>query len=87
MTSAAQDTSPEAAAVYHHALMSRSPEERLRMTTRMWTTARRLVESSLRAEGVTDPGTLKIRTFLRFYSTDLDETTVARIVAWLRATD
>ena len=86
MTSHAQDTSPEAASVYHQALMSRYPEERLRMATRMWSTGRRLVESSLRAQGVTHPTALKVQTFLRFYSTDLDEATLARIVAWLRTT-
>jgi hypothetical protein len=86
MTIPASDTSPEAAAVYEQALMSRPAEERLRLATGMWATGRRLVESSLRAQGVTHPAALKVHTFLRFYARDLDEATLARVVAWLRTT-
>jgi hypothetical protein len=85
MNSSSHDTSLEADAVYRRAVMSRSPDDRLRMATAMWGTGKRLVESGLRAIGVTDPVELKIQTFLRMYATDFDEATRARIVARLRA--
>ena len=86
MNSSAHDTSLEADAVYRRAVMSRSPNDRLRMATSMWSAGKRLVESGLRAQGVTDPVELKVRTFLRIYATDFDRVTLDRIAARLRAT-
>jgi hypothetical protein len=85
MNTSAHDTSPDVEAAYRRAVMARSPEDRLRMATSMWGTGKRLVESSLRAQGVTDPLELKVQTFLRFYAPDFDEATLARMVARLRA--
>jgi hypothetical protein len=81
----ADDTSPAAEAAYQRAVMARSAEDRLRMAASMWNTGKRLVESGLRAQGVTDETDLKVRTFLRMYSTDFDSVTLARIASWLRA--
>jgi hypothetical protein len=81
----ADDTSPAAQAAYQRAVMARSAEDRLRMATSMWSTGKRLVESGLREHGVTDETELKVRTFLRMYSTDFDSVTLARIASWMRA--
>jgi hypothetical protein len=86
MTDVASDTSPEAEAIQRRLLMSHSGEERLRMATAMWDAAKRIVESSLRARGVTDPVELKVQTFRRIYAGDFDPDTLDRIVAWLRST-
>jgi hypothetical protein len=80
----ADDTSPAAEAAYQRAVMARSAEDRLRMATSMWSTGKRLVESGLRAQGVADDIELKVRTFLRMYSTDFESATLARIASWLR---
>ena len=85
MTLPAHDTSPAADAAYRRAVMARSPEDRLRIAARMWSTGKRLVESGLREAGVTDQTELKVQTFLRMYSSDFDSATLARIVARLRA--
>jgi hypothetical protein len=86
MTARAYDTSPEADAVLRRAVMARPPAERLRLATSLWATGKRLVEAGLRAEGVTDPVELKVRTFLRIYAADFDQATLSRIADRLRAT-
>lgn len=77
------DTSPEAASVQRTLIMSWSGSERLQAATAMWTTARRMVEASLRAEGVTDETQLRARVFRRIYRSDFDAATLNRIATWL----
>jgi len=84
MIPTADETSPNAEAAYQRAVMARSAEDRLRMATSMWQTGKRLVESGLRAQGVTDEVELKVQTFRRMYATDFDRATLARIESWLR---
>ncbi len=86
MNGAAHDTTPEAEAIQRRILMSRSGEERLRMSSAMWDAAKRLVESSLRAQGITDPVELRVQTFRRIYAGDFDSATLDRIGSWLRST-
>lgn len=85
MTTLPLDTTPDADAVYRRALQSFTPEQRLKMATQMWSTARRLVQSSLREQGITDPLELKVQTFLRIYASDFDQPTLNDIAARLRA--
>jgi hypothetical protein len=82
---ASHDTTPQAEAIQRRILMSRTGEERLRMATAMWDAAKRIVESSLRAQGITDPTELRVQTFRRIYAGDFDPDTLERITAWLRA--
>jgi hypothetical protein len=86
MTGETRDTSFEAEAIQRGILMARSGEDRLRMATAMWDAAKRLVESSLRARGITDPIDLKVQTFRRIYAGDFDPDTLDRITEWLRST-
>lgn len=67
------DTSAAARERQRENLMSRTPEERARMASRMSMAARRLVESSVRAALGPDAGEREVRrgVFLRFYGRDL----------------
>ncbi|MCX6546425.1 MAG: hypothetical protein NTV05_18705 [Acidobacteria bacterium] len=65
-------------------LAALTPQARLKMTAAMWVDGKRLVEASLRAQGVSDPMTLRVRTFRRIYASDFDAATMDRIVEQLR---
>jgi hypothetical protein len=60
-------------------LAALTPQARLRMMAAMWVDGKRLVEASLRAQGISDPLTLRIRTFRRIYASDFDAATMDRI--------
>ena len=60
-------------------LAALTPQARLRMMAEMWVDGKRLVEASLRAQGISDPMTLRVRTFRRIYALDFDAATMDRI--------
>ncbi|MGB5413192.1 MAG: hypothetical protein WBN01_00995 [Polyangiales bacterium] len=67
------DTAPVIENRYRKMLMRLTPEQRLLQTCRMFATAKRLAESSIRATsaGSMDDETLRRELFLRFYGTEV----------------
>lgn len=83
-----RDTPDEVERVYHRMLMQRSGEERLRMGSRMFDVARRIVRASLGDPDVSDSSPeMRVALFLRIYGDDFDPATRERIVAELRLTE
>jgi hypothetical protein len=80
------DTTPRAAALFHELMMRKSPQERVRMASSMFETARRIVLSSIRQNhpGIS-PTEERVQLFLRFYEADLTPAQVERYVAGIRA--
>jgi len=64
-------------------LMSRTPEERLAMATRMFATAKTLARAGLADGGPMSLAEERALLFLRFYGQDFDEADRARILAHL----
>lgn len=79
------DTTPEAAAVLARLLGTTTGVERLRMMSDMFDAARRLATAHIQAAGPVDPVTLRTRLFLQLHGPDLDERTIAGVVARLAA--
>ena len=75
------DTPPDVKKRFRTMMMSRTPEERLRMASRMFSTARALVLSGAGA----DEGNAGRREhlFLRFYARDFSESDRERILRYL----
>lgn len=70
------DTTPAVEQRYREMLMKLSPERRLIQSCRMFTTAKRLAESSIRSTqtaGTVDDETVRRELFLRFYGTEVPE--------------
>ena len=67
------DTAPVIEERYHEMLMRLTPEQRLRQTCRMFTTAKRLAESSIRATsaGAVNDEMLRRELFLRLYGREV----------------
>lgn len=77
------DTSSEMEARYRAMLLARSPEARVRMADSMFSSARRLVVTSiLAADPMASPAAIRRALFLRFYGHEFDDGTRARIAAW-----
>ncbi len=72
------DTSPDVEKRFRTMMASRTPEERLRMASRMFSTARVLVLSGAGAD-VSDGGRRQ-HLFLRFYARDFSESDCGRIL-------
>jgi len=70
------DTTPAMEQRYREMLMKLSPERRLIQSCRMFTTAKRLAESSIRSRqtlGKVDDDIVRRELFLRFYATEVPE--------------
>jgi len=70
------DTTPAVEQRYREMLMKLPPERRLIQSCRMFTTAKRLAETSIRSTHTTGPvddDALRRELFLRFYATDVPE--------------
>lgn len=81
-----KDTSHEMQRRFEQMLMSRPGEERVRMASSMYDTARRLVLASLRAEKPdATPADLRKGLFLRFYGRDFGPQETERILNILTA--
>lgn len=67
------DTAPTVEKRYREMLMRLSPEQRILQTCRMFTTAKRLAESSIQASSTRpmDEETLRRKLFLRLYGTEV----------------
>ena len=72
------DTSPDVEKRFRTMMASRTPEERLRMASRMFSTARALVLSGAGADE-SDAGRRQ-HLFLRFYARDFSESDCERIL-------
>lgn len=79
-----RDTSDVMSERYRKMLLSRSPEERLRMGFSMYDAAREIVKSALRDKfpGMA-PGDLKREIFLRFYGFEFGAGEKEKIIASL----
>ncbi len=83
-----RDTTPEMALRYRRALMSQTPQERLRQCCSMHQMAKALVLASLKAQlgdEVSDQA-LRCALFKRFYGADFGADERDRILAWLAKT-
>lgn len=81
------DTSPEMERRFREMLISRSPEDRLKMACSMHETARRLVIASLLQQNPNaTPADLRRGLFLRFYADDFSPEETGRILAALGKT-
>ena len=69
------DTAPSVEKRYREMLMRLPPEQRLLQSCRMFTTTKRLTESSIRSKhtGRVDDETLRRELFLRFYGTNVPD--------------
>ena len=70
------DTTPAVEQRYREMLMNLPPERRLIQSCRMFTTAKRLAETSIRSAQITRPvddETIRRELFLRFYGTDVPD--------------
>ena len=79
-----KDTSPEVEAAFTALFAARSEVDRLKMTCRMFDTAKALVAAGIRSQypGIAD-GELRRRMFDRLYYRDFDEQTLSRILSAL----
>jgi hypothetical protein len=75
------DTTPEMEKLHRELLMQRSGQERMRMASSMFDTARALALASF---GNISEEEKRVQLFLRFYGDDVDPKMKARIVAELR---
>jgi hypothetical protein len=75
------DTSPKVEQLYNKMLLSKSPLERLRMTSRMYDSAKKLATSGLLKERQhLDPARLPGELFLRIYGNDFSIADKKRIM-------
>lgn len=72
------DTAPDVVKRFRTMMASRTPEERLRMASRMFSTARALVLS--RAGAIESNAKPREHLFLRFYARDFSESDCAHIL-------
>jgi hypothetical protein len=77
------DTAPVIEKRYREMLMRLTPEQRLLQTSRMFATAKRLAESSIRATsaGPMDDETLRRELFLRLYGREVRGTLRKMVLA------
>ena len=66
-------------------MMSRTGTERLGMVSELFNSAKRLASARHEAGGTIDPVDLRVRVFRQLYEADLDEETVAAVIARLVA--
>ena len=85
MSGRAFDTTEQAADRFRQLLMQRSAEERLRMASDMFDTARALIVAGLPRDVAANPSERRIAVFLRMYGRDLEPGFLARIVGELRS--
>ncbi len=78
-----QDTSPDVAIALRRLMMSRTGAERLGMVSELFQSAKRLESAWLQAGGLIDPVDLRVRLFQQLHAADLDEETVAAVIARL----
>ncbi len=78
---AMSDTPPDVRKRFRTMMASRTPEERLRMASRMFSTARALVLSGARTDE--DNAGCRQYLFLRFYARDFSESDRERILQYL----
>lgn len=79
-----RDTNDVMSEKYRKMLLSRPPEERLRMGFSMYDTAREIVKSAIRHKSPEiAPGDLKKEIFLRFYGFEFDAREKKKIMAAL----
>ncbi len=75
------DTSAKIKQLYNEMLLSKSPLERLRMTSRMYDSVKKLATSGLLKERQDiDPSRLRGELFLRIYGNDFSVTEKERIM-------
>jgi hypothetical protein len=79
MNPARPDARQTIAAEQIRLLAALTPQARLKMAAAMWVDGKRLVEAGLRAQGISDPMTLRLRIFRRIYASDFDAATMDRI--------
>lgn len=77
-----KDTTPEMEEMYYKKIMSFSPQERLMMACDMYTTAKKLVISSL-PKDLTE-AEKRVEVFLRFYGNDFSEEEKAKRIEYLK---
>jgi len=75
------DTTPEMMRLHRELLMQQTGEERLRMASSMFATCKTMALASF---GNVSEKEKRVRLFLRFYGSDFDPQTRARIVAAIR---
>ena len=76
-----KDTSKNIEIKYREMLMSLTPEERLKMASRMFDTARKLVIAGiLKKNKHLSPSQLRIQIFLRFYGKDFSDKEKTKII-------
>lgn len=81
-----KDTTAEVESKFHEMLLARSPEERLVMTCRMFSTAKELIRAGLLHEhGDMELGELRRRIFLRLYADDFGEDERDKIASHIEA--
>ena len=80
------DTPASVEARFLDQLMSLTPEERLAMACRMFSTAKALVRAGIPNKGSVTPGEFRGFLFLRLYGEDFNEDDRAKILARLRST-
>ena len=78
------DTTPRMAKLHHDLLMRRTGEERLRMASSMFATARAMALASFGDISETEK---RMRLFLRFYGNDFDAVAKERIVTAIRQSE
>ena len=82
------DTSTKIKQIYNEMMLSKSPLERLRMASRMYDSAKKLVLSGLlRERQHLDPSKLRGELFLRIYGNDFSVTDRERIMAQIPKTE
>lgn len=78
-----QDTSPDVAIALRRLMMSRTGAERLGLVSDLFHSAKRLASARLQAAEPIDPADLRVRLFRQLHADDLDEETVAAVIARL----
>jgi hypothetical protein len=80
------DTHPSVESRFHEMIMSRSPEERLRMGCSMFDTAKEIVRSSIRERNPNlSEREMRKEIFLRFYGNDFSPQQKEKILFFLNA--
>jgi hypothetical protein len=79
-----RDTPPAIAAMYRELLMSRAPDERVRMAASMHDAAKAIIRAGIPDECWKTASDLRIEIFRRFYRQDFSHEEMDRIVEGLR---
>ena len=77
------DTPKAIQELFHHLLMQRSGEERLKMGCEMFSTSRAIIRSSLADQGLSE-SEMAVQIFLRTYRSDFSPEVLAKIVERVR---